>query len=101
MGCTDAARAAADIVLTREGLSTIVRGILISRQIFIRIQNFVIYRIAATLQLLLFFFISVFAFHPNEFMPTDWRTNPKFPDTEEWPTFYHMPVSSMRIYMLQ
>ena len=30
MGCTDAARAAADIVLTQEGLSTIVKGIVIA-----------------------------------------------------------------------
>ena len=61
-GATDAARAAADIVLTRPGLSTIVHGILVSRSIFVRIRNFLTYRIAATLQLLTFFFIAVFAF---------------------------------------
>ena len=49
-GSTDAARAAADIVLTEPGLSTIVHGILIARCIFERIQNFITYRIAATLQ---------------------------------------------------
>jgi magnesium-transporting ATPase (P-type) len=43
-GSTDAARAAADIVLTEEGLSTIVEGIIISRCIFQRIQNFITYR---------------------------------------------------------
>ena len=42
----DAARAAADIVLTEEGLSTIVEGIVISRCIFQRIQNFITYRSA-------------------------------------------------------
>lgn len=61
-GATDAARAAADIVLTRPGLSTIVHGIVVSRKIFFRIRNFITYRIAATLQLLVFFFIAVFAF---------------------------------------
>jgi H+-transporting ATPase len=61
-GATDAARAAADIILTRPGLSTIVHGILVSRRIFVRIRNFLTYRIAATLQLLTFFFIAVFAF---------------------------------------
>ena len=45
-GATDAARAAADIVLTQPGLSTIVHGILISRCIFVRIRNFLTYRIA-------------------------------------------------------
>lgn len=61
---TDAARAAADIVLTEPGLSTIVHGIVIARCIFVRIRNFVTYRIAATLQLLTFFFIAVYAFKP-------------------------------------
>ena len=49
-GSTDAAKAAAAIVLTKPGLSTIVHSILISRKIFARIRNFVFYRIAATLQ---------------------------------------------------
>ena len=46
-GSTDAARAAADIVLTEEGLSTIVEGIIISRCIFQRIQNFITYRLVS------------------------------------------------------
>ena len=37
-GATDAARAAADIVLTRPGLSTILTAITIARQICVRIQ---------------------------------------------------------------
>ena len=49
-GATDAARAAADIVLTQDGLSTIIHGIVIARCIFARIRNFITYRIAATLQ---------------------------------------------------
>ncbi len=55
---TDAARAASDIVLTQEGLSTIIEGIIIARCIFQRMQNFIVYRISATLQLLVFFFIA-------------------------------------------
>eukprot|EP01039_Chlorochromonas_danica_P022356 gene22356-biopygen7779 len=42
-GATDAARAASDIVLTQEGLSTIVEGIIISRCIFQRMKNFITY----------------------------------------------------------
>jgi H+-transporting ATPase len=64
-GATDAARAAADLVLTNEGLGTIIDGIVVSRQIFTRLKNFISYRIAATLQLLTFFFIAVFAFPPE------------------------------------
>jgi H+-transporting ATPase len=37
-GATDAARAAADIVLTRPGLSTIILGIHVAREIFQRMQ---------------------------------------------------------------
>jgi P-type E1-E2 ATPase len=44
-GATDAAMAAADIVLTQEGLSTIVTGIVIAREIFSRISNFITYRV--------------------------------------------------------
>jgi H+-transporting ATPase len=44
-GATDAAMAAADIVLTQEGLSTIVHGIVIAREIFSRISNFITYRV--------------------------------------------------------
>eukprot|EP01036_Dinobryon_divergens_P022999 gene22999-31308_t len=51
-GATDAARAAASIVLTQPGLSTIIDGIIIARCIFVRIRNFITYRISATLQLL-------------------------------------------------
>ncbi len=45
-GATDAAMAAADIVLTEEGLSTIVTGIVIAREIFSRISNFITYRVS-------------------------------------------------------
>jgi H+-transporting ATPase len=87
-GATDAARAAADIVLTQPGLSTIIHGIFIAREIFERIQNFISYRVAATLQLLWFFFIATFAFHPDHYIqpPENER------DGGDWPEFFHMPV---------
>jgi len=46
-GATDAARAAADIVLTNPGLSVVVEAIIIARTIFGRMRNFINYRIAA------------------------------------------------------
>ena len=49
-GATDAARAAADIVLTEEGLSVIIDAIFESRKIFQRMRNYIIYRIACTFQ---------------------------------------------------
>jgi H+-transporting ATPase len=96
MGATDAARAAADIVLTKEGLTAIVEGILISRCIFQRMKNFITYRISATLQLLVFFFIAVLSMQPVDFQPDDVL------DTEgrEWPAFFRMPVLMLMLITL-
>jgi H+-transporting ATPase len=99
-GATDAAKAAADLVLTEPGLSTIIDGILISRRIWCRVRSFLTYRIAATLQLLFFFFIAVFAYRPNEYMPTDWEHDPEFMDAHEWPLFFHMPVLMLMLITL-
>ena len=74
-GATDAARAAADIVLTEPGLSVVITAIVVARCIFQRVKNFINYRIAATLQLLLFFFITVFAFPPDELYCTQGGRN--------------------------
>ncbi|MHB1209143.1 MAG: plasma-membrane proton-efflux P-type ATPase [Acidimicrobiales bacterium] len=53
-GATDAARAAASIVLTTPGLSVIIEAIKESRKIFQRMTSYAIYRIAETLRVLLF-----------------------------------------------
>lgn len=66
-GATDAAQAASDLVLTEPGLSTIISAIIVSRAIFQRMKNYVIYRIACTIELLLFFFIAVLFLHPATF----------------------------------
>lgn len=98
-GATDAARAASDIVLTQEGLSTIVEGIIISRCIFQRMKNFITYRIAATLQLLIFFFIAVLSMKPSNFMPSDWETLSGF-DDDAWPDFFKLPVLMLMLITL-
>jgi H+-transporting ATPase len=53
-GATDAARAAAAIVLMNPGLSVIIDAIKESRRIFQRMNSYAIYRIAETLRVLLF-----------------------------------------------
>jgi H+-transporting ATPase len=65
-GATDAARAAASIVLTTPGLSVIIDAIKESRRIFQRMNSYAIYRIAETLRVLLFMTaaILVFNFYP-------------------------------------
>lgn len=61
-GATDAARAAADIVLTAPGLSVIVGAIRTSRQIFERMTSYAIYRITETMRVLLFVTASIVVF---------------------------------------
>ena len=65
-GATDAARAAASIVLLTPGLSVIIDAIKESRRIFQRMNSYAIYRIAETLRVLLFMTaaILVFNFYP-------------------------------------
>ncbi|PHJ24472.1 haloacid dehalogenase family hydrolase domain-containing protein [Cystoisospora suis] len=54
-GASDAARAAADIILLEPGLSTIIKALVISRCIFKRLRNYVVFRAATSLLLLLFY----------------------------------------------
>ena len=61
-GATDAARSAADIVLTEPGLSTIVHAIRGSRIIFQRMRNYAIYACAVTIRIVVCFAILAFAF---------------------------------------
>jgi H+-transporting ATPase len=65
-GATDAAKSAADIVLTKPGLSVIIDAIKESRKIFQRMDNYSIYRIAETIRVLIFitFSIIIFGFYP-------------------------------------
>lgn len=59
-GSTDAARNAADIVLTTEGLAPIFTAVLESRKIFQRVYSYVLYRISATIQIVLVLSILIF-----------------------------------------
>jgi H+-transporting ATPase len=98
-GATDAARAAADIVLTEPGLSAIIQGILVARRIFVRLNTFLSYRFCASLQMLVFFFIAVFAFKPIDYMPADWETRNDFPD-DEWEDYFTLPALMLMIMTL-
>jgi H+-transporting ATPase len=64
-GATDAARGAADIVLTEPGLSTIVHAIRQSRVIFQRMRNYAIYACAVTIRIVVGFSILAFAWKFN------------------------------------
>ena len=62
-GATDAARAAADIVLTSPGLSVIIDAIKESRKAFQRMNSYAIYRITETIRVLLFMTLSILVFN--------------------------------------
>jgi H+-transporting ATPase len=62
-GATDAARAAADIVLLTPGLSVIIDAIKESRKIFQHMNSYAIYRIAETIRVLLFMTLSILVFN--------------------------------------
>ncbi len=65
-GATDAAKSAADVVLTAPGLSVIIDSVKESRKIFQRMTNYATYRIAETMRVLAFVTLSivVFEFYP-------------------------------------
>ncbi len=62
-GATDAAKSAADIVLTSPGLSVIIDALKESRKIFQRMGSYSIYRIAETIRVLFFITLSIIVFN--------------------------------------
>jgi H+-transporting ATPase len=62
-GATDAARAAAAIVLLTPGLTVIVDAVTEARKIFQRMNSYTIYRIAETIRVLLFMTLSIIVFN--------------------------------------
>ncbi len=65
-GATDAARAAADLILTAPGLSTITTAVEEARRIFERMNSYAIYRINETIRIMIFVVLAmvVFNFYP-------------------------------------
>jgi H+-transporting ATPase len=96
-GATDTAAAAADIVLTAPGLSVMIDAIVISREIFQRIKNYLVYRVAVTYQLLMFFTLCVFAFRPHHYGFTDDDVKP---NDAELPDFFNLPVLALVIVVI-
>jgi len=62
-GATDAAKSAADIVLTNPGVSVIIDSIKESRKIFQRMTSYSIYRIGETIRVLTFITLSIIVFN--------------------------------------
>ena len=65
-GATEAARAAAALILTAPGLSVIIRGIEEARRIFERMMSYTLYRIAMTMDIMFFIVMAtiIYGFFP-------------------------------------
>jgi H+-transporting ATPase len=65
-GATDAARAAADLVLTAPGLSVSGKAVEEARRIFERMNSYAVYRITETIRIMIFVVLAmiVFNFYP-------------------------------------
>jgi len=65
-GATEAARAAAALILTAPGLSVIIRGIEEARRIFERMMSYTLYRIAMTMGIMFFIVMAtiIYGFFP-------------------------------------
>ena len=65
-GATDAARAAADLVLTAPGLSVLVSAVEEARRIFERMNSYAVYRITETIRIMIFVVMAMifFNFYP-------------------------------------
>jgi H+-transporting ATPase len=61
-GATDAARAAAALVLTAPGLSVVIKAIETARTIFERMMSYTIYRIAMTIDVMFFVVLAMLIF---------------------------------------
>ena len=62
-GATEAARAAAAVILTAPGLSVIIEGIAEARRIFERMMSYVLYRIAMTIAIMVFVVLASVYYH--------------------------------------
>ena len=65
-GATDAARSAAELVLTAPGLGVIIRAIEEARRIFERMNSYAIYRITETIRIMVFVVLTIvlYNFYP-------------------------------------
>lgn len=82
-GATDAARAAASLILTAPGLSVIIEAIEMARKIFERMMSYTIYRIAMTIDIMFFVVLAMLIY-------------PKVPST----SITFQPLSAIMIIIL-
>ena len=88
-GATEAARGAADIVLTEPGLSTIVTAIIGARKIFQRMNTYAKYTVAMTFRVCLTFGILTVVY--------DWRALPLPPPLLQHRDCLPCPLSQVAI----
>ena len=78
----NATEQAADIVLTKPGLSVVIDAIQESRRIFRRMENYAVYRIAATVRILIFLTL---CYRYPQLLPVNCTHDRRNSDTERSP----------------
>ncbi|KAF0717301.1 Aste57867_2381 [Aphanomyces stellatus] len=98
-GATDAAKAAADIVLTKAGLSVLLHGLVLARQICRRIHQHLTYRVASAIHLLVFFTVAIALVDPAHFPTPTTTTNATLVSQELNPVF-SLPAIALVLLLL-
>ena len=67
VGACDAAKEASSVILFKPGVHIIVESIFRARKVLQRVKNYIIYRLACSVQLLFFFFTSMLTIDPSKY----------------------------------
>ncbi|OQR93764.1 plasma membrane H+-ATPase [Achlya hypogyna] len=102
-GSSDAAKAAADVVLAKPGLAVLLHGVLLARRVCQRIQHYITYRVASGVHLLAFFFVATVLVQPTgghfaHFAHShNASARPADADATPW---FHLPVVAVALLLL-
>jgi len=90
----EAAKQAAGLVLLQPGLSRVVEAVFRARKVLQRVKNYVMYRLACTSQLLLFFFTTILIINPSNYACSGHS------DCDILPRTFFMSVSSLVVIIV-
>lgn len=90
----EAAKQAAELILLQPGLPQVVEAVFRARKVLQRVKNYVMYRLACTCQLLLFFFTTMLIINPSKFECSGHS------DCDMLPRTFFMSISSLAVIII-
>lgn len=90
----EAAKGAAGLVLLQPGLHKVVESVFRARKVLQRVKNYVMYRLACTAQLLLFFFTTMLIINPSRYSCSG------HPDCDILPRTFFLSISSLVVIII-